>query len=136
MPMTRTWALAGGLLLGAFWLSGGRAATAQPTAPPAQITVDRDGPTFAIRPIHTPSDAAGADTTTLHYELTLERTGASNLRSRQSGRFTPVPGRADTLSTVRINAQPGDRLHLRLVVHRDDQIVAQDIFTEHVAPPS
>jgi hypothetical protein len=125
--------LAGGCLLGS------SPALAQPAEPdaasPARITVERDGDMFTISPTYALPDTAGADTTALRYELTVERTGASTSRSRQGGMFTPAPGRADTLSTVRVNAQSGDRLHLRLLLHRDDQLVTEITRTAEIAPP-
>jgi hypothetical protein len=99
----------------------------------ARITVERDGSMFTIIPTYALPDTAAADTTALRYDLTVERTGASTSRSRQGGTFTPAPGRVDTLSTVRINAQPGDRLHLHLVVRRNDQIVADISRTDTIS---
>jgi hypothetical protein len=101
----------------------------------ARITVERDGGMFTIVPTYALPDTAMADTAALRYELTVERTGTSTSRSRQGGTFTPAPGRADTLSTVRVNAQPGDRVHLRLVVRRDDRIIADLARTEDISPP-
>ena len=86
-----------------------------------------------IRPTYTLPDTAGDDTTALRYELTVERTGASTSRTRQGGRFTPIPGRTDTLSTARINAAPGDRLRLQLVVRRKADVVASVAHTDTVA---
>ena len=83
---------------------------------------------FTIRPTYTLPDTAA-----LRYELTVERTGASTSRSRQSGQFAPVPGRTATLSTARINADPGDHLRLHLVVRRGADVVASVAHTDTVA---
>jgi hypothetical protein len=100
-----------------------------------RLTVERDGGMFTIIPTYALPDTAAADTAALRYELTVERTGASTSRSRQGGTFTPTLSRADTLSTVRVNAQPGDRLHLHLVVRRDGQIVADISRTDEITAP-
>jgi hypothetical protein len=102
---------------------------------PAHILVSQNASIYMIQPTYALPDTATGDTTALRYELTVERTGASTSRSRQGGTFTPAPSRTDTLSTVRINAQPGDRLHLHLVVRRNDQTVADITRTEEVAAP-
>ena len=129
--------LAGALALGGCVCAPDRAATAQPVPPSApsaaQIVVDRDGAMLTIRPTYTLPDTAGVDTTALRYELTVERTGASTSRTRQSGQFAPVPGRTDTLSTARINADPGDHLRLHLVVRRGADVVASATHTDTVA---
>jgi hypothetical protein len=98
------------------------------------IRVERDGDVLTIIPTYALPDTA-AVTAGHRYELTVERTGASTARSRQGGPFTPTPGRVDTLSTVRVNAQPGDRVHLRLVVRRNDRIIADLARTEDISPP-
>jgi hypothetical protein len=100
-----------------------------------RITVERDRGMFTIIPTYALPDTTAADTAALRYELTVERTGTSTSRSRQGGTFTPAPGRADTLSTVRVNAEPGDRLHVHLVVRRDDQIVADISRTDEITAP-
>ena len=65
----------------------------------------------------TRAHAMPADDGTLTYELEVRRTGSSGTtQSVQSGAFEPVVGQTDTLSTVEVNVQPGDRLRLRLVV--------------------
>jgi len=122
--------LAGGCLLGSAPALGQPAGPGAPA--PARITVERDGGTFTILPTYALPDTATADPAAHRYELTVERTGASTSRSRQEGSFTPAPGRVDTLSTSRINAQPGDRLYLHLVVRRGDQIVAEAARTETI----
>lgn len=64
----------------------------------------------------------GADTLT--YELDVRRTGeAGTSQSTQSGRFETAPGQTDTLSTVRINVQPGDRAELHLAIRRGEILV-------------
>ena len=136
MSSWRTFCLLLGSLFG--MIAGGASSPAQAQVPsdgPAHIAVDRDGSRFTITPTYTLSDTATADTTALRYELTVERTGASTSRSRQGGAFVPAPGRADTLSTVRLNAEPGDRLHLHLVVRRGEQVVAERRRTDTIGPP-
>lgn len=124
--------LVGGYLLGS---SSALAQTMGPDATlPAYINVERDGDALTIIPTYALPDTA-AVTADLRYELTVERTGVSTARSRQSGPFTPTPGRVDTLSTVRVNAQPGDRVDLRLVVRRHDRIIADLARTEDISPP-
>jgi hypothetical protein len=89
---------------------------------------------LTITPTYARPDPATADTAALRYALTVERTGASTSRSHQGGPFTPTPGRVDTLSTVRLSARPGDRLHLRLVVQRGAAVVADLTRTETIPP--
>ena len=100
-----------------------------------RILIDQEKTTFTIRPTYALSDTTGLDPTPLQYELTVERAGASTSRSRQSGSFIPTPGRTDTLSTVRINAQPDDRLYLRFIVRKNDRVVAETTHTESVSVP-
>jgi hypothetical protein len=90
---------------------------------------------LTVRPTFTLSDTAATDTTALRYDLTVERTGASTTRSRQVGTFTPAAGRTDTLSTVRLNAQPGDRLTVHLVVRRGERVIAERTRTEQIEDP-
>jgi 3-methyladenine DNA glycosylase Mpg len=68
------------------------------------------------------NDSSG--TGPLTYELDVQRTGdAGTSQSTQSGRFETAPGQTDTLSTVRVNVQPGDEATLRLVIRRDETVV-------------
>jgi hypothetical protein len=124
------------VLLGFAPMIGPSLCSAQtPPVPTPQITVEREGSLLTVRPTYTLPDTAGADTTALRYELTVERTGASTSSSRQGGAFTPTPGRPDTLSTVRLNAVSGDRLTVHLVVRRGEQVIAERTRTEQIGDP-
>ena len=69
------------------------------------------------------------------YRLTVLREGtAGRSQSAQSGPFTPGGG-VDTLSTMRVNAGPGDRIEAELTLSRGATTVARDTFTETVATP-
>lgn len=96
------------------------------------VAVDSDGSTLTIIPTYARPGTA-SDTTALHYEFSVERTGASTFRTRQGGMFTPTPDRVDTLSTVRLSAQPGDRLRLHLIVHRKDETIVEISRTEQIS---
>lgn len=95
----------------------------------ARLFVERDGELFTVQALYLDSTP---DTTALRYTFTVEHTGVSTSRTRQGGTFTPAAGRTDTLSTVRLKAQPGDRLRLHLVVRRADGVVAEITRTEEV----
>ena len=99
------------------------------------LLVDRTGSTLTITPTYTLPVTTPADTTILRYDFLVERTGVSTSRSRQGGTFTPTPGRVDTLSTVRLTAQPGDRLHLHLVVRRQDETLTEISRIEEISDP-
>lgn len=87
---------------------------AAPGDDPARIEVERDGDTLLMRGIFEAADPPGAE---LNYTLDVRKQGASGTSStRQGGAFTPTPGRADTLSTVRLGVQPGDTVEARLDV--------------------
>jgi hypothetical protein len=92
-------------------------------SPNASLHVVHGKESLTILPTYALPDTATGNTTALRYDLTVERTGASTTRSRQGGSFTPTPCRVDTLSTVRLNAQPGDRLSLHLTIRRHARIV-------------
>lgn len=100
----------------------------------ASITIEQEGARVLVRPMYTLLDTTVTDSTTLRYTFSVERTGAATARSRQGGRFTPTPGRTDTLSTVRLNTQPGDSLQLHLVVRRGDQVIDEQTAARVVAP--
>lgn len=81
---------------------------------PARIEVERDGDTLLMRGIFEAADPPDAE---LSYTLDVTKRGASGTSTtRQGGTFTPAPGRADTLSTVRLGVQPGDTVEARLDV--------------------
>ena len=125
-----------GLCLSGIQLTGSHLAFAQSDMPaPTRLTVKHDGAMLTVRPTFTLSDTTTTDTTVLRYDLTVERTGASTARSHQGGAFTPTPGRTDTLSTVRLNAQPGDRLTVHLVVRRGERVIAEQTRTEQIGDP-
>jgi hypothetical protein len=97
-----------------------RPAPAQTPAGPARLLVEHNANRLYVHALYA---AVVPDSATWTYDLTVERTGASTTRSRQGGSFTPTPCRVDTLSTVRLNAQPGDRLSLHLTIRRHARIV-------------
>lgn len=126
------------LLLGTGTLTAAAQGVSENESEPIEgihIRVERDGANLTILPTYALPDTAAGDTVALRYELTVERTGASTSRTRQGGTFTPTPGDVDTLSTVHLNAQPGDRLHLHLVVRRKGEAIAEATRTEKVPPP-
>lgn len=87
---------------------------------PLRLVVDRDGSRLTIRGLYV---QANAEPTELTYELTVDRMGASTSRSHQAGAFTPNGVHPDTLSTTRINVEPGDQLSLRLVLRQGQRVV-------------
>ncbi len=69
----------------------------------------------------------------LGYELIVEREGAAGTsRSSQSGTFETRPGQTATLSTSRVNARPGDRLHIRLIISDGGATIAEDAVDKHI----
>lgn len=82
----------------------------------ATILVTRTGEALALRPLYTTAPTRSPAPDSLTYTFTVVRTGGSTSRVQQSGTFTPLPGIPDTLTTSRINARPGDRLELSLVI--------------------
>lgn len=83
----------------------------------AQIDLQREGDQLSVRGLFA-GDAAAGDTLT--YELAVRRSGtAGTTQSTQSGAFAPTPGGVDTLSTVRVSVETGDRLRLHLTVLAD-----------------
>ncbi|MCS3698419.1 hypothetical protein GGP73_003142 [Salinibacter ruber] len=84
----------------------------------AQIHTERTGDRLRVQGVFVSEDAS-ADT--LHYELSLRRSGATGTtQTTQSGSFAAGPGRADTLSTTQVNVQSGDTLILHLRVRRSE----------------
>ena len=126
------WGIVGGVVLGL--ISVGRATPIG--APPgasgcrqvvraecagAQITVHRDDGAYCIRGIFANEYVGNA---TLRYELVVQRGGlAGTARTVQSGRFQTTYNRRDTLSTVRINVQPGDTVDLHLNIWRSGRLI-------------
>lgn len=63
----------------------------------------------------------------LAYELNVRRTGESGTtQTTQSGTFETAPGQTDTLSTVRVSVQTGDRIELHLTIRQDGTLVDED----------
>jgi hypothetical protein len=94
----------------------------------ARLLVERQGEMLRIQAAFTNDPDRNRDrlpkTDTLTYALDVRRTGeAGTSQSTQSGRFETAPGRTDTLSTVRINVQPGDRAELHLTIRRGEALV-------------
>jgi hypothetical protein len=99
----------------------------------ARLLVERQGERLLIQAAFTNDpdgsrDRASRDrlpkADTLTYELDVRRTGtAGTSQSTQSGRFETAPGQTDTLSTVRINVQPGDRAKLHLAIRKGETLV-------------
>jgi hypothetical protein len=84
----------------------------------ARLLVERQGEMVRVQGAFT-NDGTGTDTLTYAFEV--RRTGdAGTSQSTQSGRFETAPGRTDTLSTVRVNVQPGDRMDVHLMIRRDE----------------
>lgn len=115
------------------WLFGDAvtAASSSPTSDPhslapedssgAQIVLYRQDEMLRIRGMFVNDTLARG---TLTFELEVRRTGdAGTTRSTQSGRFETAPDRTDTLSTVQVNVQAGDRLDLHLDIHRGDTLI-------------
>lgn len=68
------------------------------------------------------SDSVSAGT--LAYKLNVQRTGSGGTsHTMQSGQVDVTPGRTDTLSSVRLNIQPGDQLEMHLSIRRDETVV-------------
>ena len=87
----------------------------------ARLLLEQQGQMLRVQGVFTNEDTAAGP---LHYALAVQRTGsAGTSQSTQSGQFETAPGQTDTLSTVRLNVQPGDRMELHLTIRRDDTLV-------------
>lgn len=83
----------------------------------ARIGVERDGAQLRVQGLFVGTEATPDP---LSYELSVRRSGsAGTTHTTQSGVFTPIPSHVDTLSTVRVNVQSGDRLRLHLTIRAD-----------------
>ena len=99
-----------------------------PDAPgQARIDIVR-GETTAVTALF---DGATAETLTYRLEVVREGSGGRS-HSTQGGAFDSAPGRADTLSTVRVSTVPGDHFEARLTVQRGDVTVSEDYIEETV----
>lgn len=103
-----------------------------PSGPAARIVLERPPAgtdSFSVTAVYDgPADEA------LQYRLTVERQGAAGRsQSAQSGRFSPQGQGPATLSSVRVNAAPGDRLEIVLTVSRGADEIARDEHHETVA---
>ena len=87
----------------------------------ARLLVDRQDEMLRVRGLFiNDSTAAGP----LTYALKVRRIGeAGTSQSTQSGQFKTAPMQIDSLSTVRANVQPGDRVEIHLSVRRDETLV-------------
>lgn len=113
------------LLLGTILMATGPtphvATGTTPDSTGAKIDVTRTGTLLRVRALYS-REAPPADT--LSYELTVDRSGTTGTtQTTQSGTFTPLSGRTDTLSTVQVNVQSGDRLRLHLAVQNEEGLV-------------
>jgi len=78
------------------------------------IELRRNGSTLRIRALFTGGPELPD---ALAYELSVRRNGAAGTtQTTQSGAFSVTPGRPDTLSTVTVNVQTGDRLRIHVRV--------------------
>lgn len=100
-------------------------------APSVRLAVERPAGAddqFLLTALYDGPPAAG-----LTYRLTVRREGAAGRsQSAQSGAVASGGG-LDTLSTLRVNAGPGDRLEAELTLSRGETIVARDRYAETVA---
>ncbi len=104
---------------------------AMPTDPVAQIAVQR--PPAGDDRFGLTAQFEGPVAETLSYRLTVVRVGrAGRTQSAQSGSFSVSPGERQTLSTMQVNAGPGDRIEAELTVSREGGLVARDRFEETV----
>ncbi len=123
-----TFGWVGGLLAlclaGGGGASGGEASPARAAAADssgAHIGLEREGDQLRVQGLFVGAEAASD---TLSYALTVRRSGAfGTTQTAQSGDFVPTPSRTDTLSTVRVNVQSGDRLRLRLMIRADGVLI-------------
>jgi hypothetical protein len=87
----------------------------------ARLLVERQGERVRVQGAFT-NDGTGKGMLT--YELDVRRTGDTGTsQSTQSGQFETAPGQTDTLSTVQVNVQPGDRMALHLTIRRDGTLI-------------
>lgn len=69
----------------------------------------------------------------LAYELDVQRTGsAGTSQTTQSGTFETAPGQADTLSTVQINVQSGDRVEAHLTIRWEEKLIDETRLQRHI----
>lgn len=101
-----------------------------PDAPAvARIAVERLADHWTLTALHEGPAGPATD-----YQLRVVRQGAAGRsQSSQGGHFTPAGGAADTLSTVRISAHPGDAIEATLTLTRSGAVVATDTLVEVVA---
>lgn len=122
-----------GALVGLAGLAACAAAPGGDAVPPpsaARIGVERTGDLFLLTALH-----EGPAGPALRYSLRVVREGAAGRsQSAQSGTFTPTGAAIDTLSSMRVNAQPGDLLEAVLTLHRGETVVATDTFAQTVPP--
>lgn len=97
----------------------------------ARILLEEDGSTLRIQGAFENDSSAWAEE--LAYELDVKRTGdAGTTRSTQSGTFETTPSRVDTLSTVQVNVQSGDRIEAHLTIERDETLVDEAHLQRHI----
>lgn len=116
-----------GLILGAFVSVGNGApgsverleASSDPSG--AQIQVHRQDETVRIQGVFINDHVEAGE---LRYELEVQRDGASGMaRTTQSGAFATAPAQTDTLSTVHVRVESGDRTEVHLTIRREGGVV-------------
>ena len=70
---------------------------------------------------------------TLHYRLTALRVGqAGRSQTAQRGVFAAATGARQALSTLQVNAGPGDRIEASLTISQGGEVIAEDRFEETI----
>ena len=77
---------------------------------------------MSVQPVYTLAPTVHEPPDTLQYVLTIRRLGFSTATIRQQGTIVPSSGQPDTLATSQVNARPGDRLAVHLVIRDGDQL--------------
>ena len=112
----------------------GAHAPSPPSDPVARIAVERPPAGSDRFTLDAQYEGPAADA--LGYRLDVVRIGrAGRSQSSQSGRFTATPGERQSLSTMQVNAGPGDRIEAVLTVTQGDRVIAEDRFEETVSAP-
>ena len=97
----------------------------------ARLLLTREAGPVRVAPLY---DAPADPPDSLRYELEVLREGqAGRSASRQSGTFTPHPGRTDTLSVASVNVAPGDRLQIHLRLFSAERLVDEAHHDEVVS---
>jgi hypothetical protein len=107
------------------------AACAQEAETGARLVVERSGDRLAVQALYA---ATVPDSTGWTHELRVERTGASTARTRQGGVIPRSHTPADTLSTIHLSVQPGDRVSLHLLIRRGPRVIDSARYDAVVSP--